>query len=189
MTPELHSVQARSSSLASLYSTIFGDAAALVCYHASILARLVRLEAQHHGGGRIVGMQPVEHGAHGGFAHERHVAIQHQHIAREIAERRLRLLHRMAGAQLRFLQGSLHIVAQRRLQLLASCAHHHNLARRSQRIDRMHQVVDHRASGNRVQHLVQRRLHARAFSGGKDDGGELVFVCHGGTSADSRHRL
>jgi hypothetical protein len=50
-------------------------------------------------------VQAIEHGLHRLRAHERHVAIEDQHVTGKIGQRALRLLHGVAGAQLRLLHG------------------------------------------------------------------------------------
>ncbi len=123
-------------------------------------------------------MEPIEHGAHRFRAHKGHIAIEHQHIAIEACELALGLLDGMGGAELRVLQTGARRVAERLFELFAARADHHHLPRRCERIDARHQMMEHRPTGDRVEHLVHIALHAGALARGEDDGSKFVFLVH-----------
>ncbi len=141
---------------------------------AAVMARFVGFETQHHDLGRVLGVEPIEHGLHRLALHEGDIAVKDEHIARVPGKAFFRLLHRVTGAQLRFLQAGIGTPAERLLQLVAPRAHHHNLPGRLQGVYRGEQVVEHGSPGDRMQHLVRPALHAGALARGKDDGGEFA---------------
>ncbi len=146
--------------------------AALVGDDPAVLQCVGRLEAEHDRGGGVVGVEPLDHRAHRLGADERDVAVEHQHVAVEAGERVPRLLHRVAGAQLRRLHRELRPAGELRFELLAQVADHDHGVRRRELGERGHQVLDHRPPGDRVEHLVAGALHPRALARGEDDSGE-----------------
>jgi hypothetical protein len=128
-----------------------------------------RLEGQHDDRRIVIPMQPLQHRAHGFGAHERHIAVENQHVTRKTGERGFGLLHGMAGAELRILHGEFRALHQRLGQLLASSAHDDDLARGLQRIGACKQVHQHGPPGDRMQHLVKVAFHAGTLAGSKDN--------------------
>ena len=141
------------------------------------MERIGRLEAQHHGSGIVVTMQPFEHGAHCRCFHEGHIAIKDEHIAREIRQRAFGLLNRMGGAELRFLQTGRCALAHVLLDLVTPRAHHDRGPLWSEFRHTCHEVFKHGAARDGVQHLMRIAFHAGALARGKDDGGERM--CRG----------
>jgi phosphoglycolate phosphatase len=120
-------------------------------------------------------VQAIQHGPHGRRADKRDIAIEHQHIAIEPGQRGFCLLHRIAGAQLRFLHGTGGPVTQARFHLLARLADHRHDPCRCKIGHRIEQMLDHRATSDFVQHLVARTVHARTLARGQDHGGDRSF--------------
>ena len=112
-----------------------------------------------------------------GGAQQGHVAIGDDHLTHEIAEHGLCGAHGVAGAQGRVLNGD-GVLPQPFDDMVAHLRgvrpdHHHDpLA--AQRLGGVDGVVQHGPAADRMQHLGQSRLHARALAGREDDGGPPV---------------
>jgi hypothetical protein len=92
----------------------------------------------------------------------------------------------MPGALLLGLDGDRNVApGDCRLDLIAAFADHHYALIGAERIDPVEQVQEKRSAGDRVEHLVRVRAHARALSRGEDDNGETALVAHG--RAMARH--
>ena len=101
----------------------------------AIALRVLGLKAQHDHRRIVISVEPVDHQLHRFGRHERHVTVENEHIAVEPRQRRLGLLHRMAGAMLRFLHREFRqkvtvTFLERGLQLLLATADDHDLLRR-----------------------------------------------------------
>ena len=136
---------------------------------AAISQRIGRLKAQHHHRRIVRAVQPLDHHPHRRRADEGNVAIKNKHVALEPGQRALRLLHRVAGAELRILHRDRRAVTQLRLELIAAMPGHHHRAGRRKFGGAGQQMLDHRPPGDRVQHLVQLAFHAGALAGGEGD--------------------
>ena len=89
----------------------------------------------------------------------------------------------MAGALLLGLERDRHVApVDRRLDLLAALADHDDALVGAERIDPVEQVEQQRPAGDRMQHLVRVRPHARALPGGKDDNGKTALIGHGASN-------
>jgi hypothetical protein len=66
-----------------------------------------------------------------------------------------------------------------RLELLATAPHHDDLVRRPKRLNAGEEVLDHRAAGERVKHLVKVGLHPGPLAGGENYGGDGPGAGHG----------
>ena len=106
-----------------------------------------------------------------------HIAIGHDHMADEVAQHVLGGAHGVAGAQRRILNGDA-VGAEALFNVSADFrrvgADHDDDAFAAQSLGRVDGVVQHGARADRVQHLGQGRLHARALAGGEDDGGSRM---------------
>ena len=112
----------------------------------------------------------------GDAGHERRVGEQHCHPAFEPLQQITCGEHGVACAERRVLDSDLgrddgfrdrvHVLAQNDDAARGAC-----FGGCSQN------VVDHAAAGDLVQHLRQRRLHARAFARGQDDCGKRFLSC------------
>ncbi len=168
-----------------------GDRAMLVGDDAAVGKRIVGAEAQHHRHRPVMLVQAGEHLGAGLGLHHRHVAVEDEHVAVETRQHRLGLLNGVGGAELRFLQR--HAGAARRdglLHLFATRADDDDLGHRAQRLDPGDQMHQHRPARDRVQHLVEVGLHARALAGSEDHGSERagrgVRQFHGPADATAR---
>ena len=119
-----------------------------------------------------------------------HIAREHQH-QRVVGQQRQRLLHGVAGAELRFLahtlnrQGNAGFIRARGhrdqagLHLVSPVAgDHHHLTRR-QLGRRVHHMAQQSTPGQKVQHFGQLALHARALARSHNDhlqGGGSVAI-------------
>ena len=152
------------------------DRAGAVRHDPPIGRRIIGPETQHHAARIVPETQTVDHRLHGLGAHQRHIAVEDQHIAGKALERVMRLAHGMAGAQLLGLLGNDDVaVRQAGGNLLLARADHHDGALHTKRAQRVGQMMQHRLARNGVQNLVQIGLHARAGPGGKHDGGERTI--------------
>ncbi len=152
---------------------VFDDAdhASVAAHDAAIAGRIAHLDRQQrHGAFRRLD-QSIERGVLG----ERHVAVQHQRRP-AIVQMRDRLLHRMAGAQLRLLLDPLDRQAgQHRMRGhgvaygLAAVSVYDDDLLRMQVPGRHHHVAKQRDARQRMQHLRAVGLHALALSGSEDD--------------------
>jgi hypothetical protein len=150
-----------------------GDRAVIARDHPAVAERIRGAEGQNYGCRRIGGVQPVQHPRHRFRADERHVAVEHEHVAIEPGERCPRLRHRMPRAELfRLHRHACAVPRGERLYLLTPRTHDDDLGGRLQRLHTVQQMGEHRLPGDRVQHLVQRGAHPRALAGGKNHGGE-----------------
>ncbi len=111
---------------------------------------------------------------------QRHVRIQQQHCAFFALEERFGLQQRVSGAQLGRLDHKLEVRSslKGRPHFVAAVANNQHGRGHVELIDRPQNVFDQRPAGQRMQHLGQRRLHARAFAGGEDNNVEIVGSAH-----------
>jgi hypothetical protein len=183
MTPLYHSVMARWSGRGVLG---FDDGA-----HGDVAIALRR--AAHDaavGAGVVAGVHRQQRdlvlaaqrdqAPHGLGAHQRHVAVQDQRQA-IVRQQRRRLLHGVAGAQLRFLAHRLRRnfsaisaasacpVSAERFNFRSAVAGDHNRRARAQRGRTVEYVRQQGPPGQPVQHLRDPALHARALARGHDD--------------------
>ena len=147
----------------------FGYAASIVGNDAAIMPWIGGLEAQNHTSGLVCAMQTLQHRAHCFRANEWDISVKHEHITAKSGERILRLLHSVACAQLRLLRDGFSPTPNRPLNLICLVADHDNGLFRCQLVQRCKQMVKHRPSSNRVQHLVQVALHSCALARSKND--------------------
>ena len=113
---------------------------------------------------------------------QRHVAVQDQRGA-VVGQEGRRLLHGMAGPQLRLLArearrraaAGLRPAIHGRLNIgRAVTGDHHHVANR-QRCHRIHDMLEQRTAGQTVQHFGQAALHARSLARRHDD---HIDCCH-----------
>ena len=148
-----------------------------VAHHAAVARGVVVDRREHRSLGGVGAMLPEERGE-GVGVQQRHVAVQHEHLAVEIGRKRGdRLLDRATGAR------DLVLVDDDRARKLgldrgrhevALVAHDGDDVRGVERARRGEHVRDDRRSRERVQQLGGRGLHAGTLSGGEHDDGEVV---------------
>jgi hypothetical protein len=134
-------------------------------------------------------VEPIEHPGHRLRLDQRGVAVEDQHVAIEIGELRLGLKHGMRGAKLLVLDDDLAAPRlDQPLDLIAPCSDDDDLARWAEAFEHPHQMVEHRAAGDRVKHLVHVGFHPRALARGENDGGEGSGSDHGARFARAMPR-
>ena len=141
---------------------------------AAIACRLFRLEPQDHD---VMGLAGLDHRFQRIGADERRITIKHQRIADKIRQRRLRLRHRMARAQLFGLHHDRHIGIMGQSGLFDLCGlipRQNHAAHGVQHHRGLHRMHQHRRARDRVQHLGQVRIHPRAKPRAKNN----HCVCH-----------
>ncbi len=130
-----------------------------------------------------IGQHGAEHGhavlgrrhqlAQGFGGDQGHVAVEDQHQG-AVRHFRHGLLHSMGGAQLLLLHHGTDLALPARLQPFAhrrGAMAEHDLAGLDAGLAHgVEHVAEHGLAADRVQHLGQRGLHARALAGGEDDG-------------------
>ena len=85
----------------------------------------------------------------------------------------------MGRAKLGFLKSGRDIaIRQRGIQLLALVPDHNHGALEFQFRKAVEQMHQHRASSNRMKHLVQGAFHAGSLAGSKNYGGEIAIGFH-----------
>ena len=137
-------------------------------------------------GARVAGLEandgdpaPAEHRLDVGGPQQGHVAVGDDHLSVEVGEQALSRAHGVTGAQRRVLDGD-GGGAQPLLDMGADLGRvvsdDHDDALTAQTLGGVDGVVQHGAVADAVQHLGQRRLHARALAGGEDDGGPSCRV-------------
>ncbi len=95
----------------------------------------------------------------------------------------------MAGAERRVLHGDGSLAKPRGdvgAQLIGALADHDDDALAAGALHRVDGVVDERPTADGVQHLRDRRLHARALPGGEDHGGAAMDGGHGASQRNRR---
>ncbi len=135
---------------------------------AAVTVRIVELRGEQ-GEGAVA--RRVEQAVQRGHADQRHIAIKHQSRRwRYGVQMRNGLQYGVARAQLRFLQhpGDVRRI-QRGAHLFAAMPMHHADARGMQRAGCIQHMAQQRFTGQRMQHLGQRRVHALALAGGEND--------------------
>ena len=145
----------------------------------AVLQRVGRFETQHHHRRFVRRAQAFEHFDHRDRRDERRIAKQHDDVAIEILERVLRLRHRMAGPQLRFLHHAGRAVGHLLFHLFAFVPHDHDGPARLEDRDLCHQMLDNRAARDIVQDLVHPALEARTLARGENDDSEITALLHG----------
>ncbi len=138
---------------------------------APVAGRIGRLEPEHRYTGALVeaGKQLGERLGR----QQRRIGIEHEHIARMARECFARGQHRVGGAALMLLHERPCAAGAWRQSLGAHRVHvgadDHRQGVGAELLRHGQHVAEHRAAGDLVQHLRQRRFHARALTGGKDD--------------------
>ncbi|OIQ86786.1 hypothetical protein GALL_313750 [mine drainage metagenome] len=137
-----------------------------VAHDAAVAGGVVELDAEQP---QRAGAGGVEQRLQRRRAHQRHVAVQHQHH-RVVVERVGRLQHRVAGAELRLLLAERRAGGGKRgADLLGAVADDDDAALRVELRGGIQHVREQRAPGQRLQHLGPRRLHAGALAGREHD--------------------
>ncbi len=132
--------------------------------------------------GQIHGQQhhAVPGGAHllqRSALNQRHIAVQNQRLA-VVGQQRHGLLHGVASAQLRRLQGKLHATFGQGAwhHFAAMSIHHTNLLRRHA-LRAIHHMPHHGLARQRVQHLGQGGIHPRPFARCQNHHIQCAHVC------------
>ena len=143
-------------------------------HHAPVLAD----DASVAGGiGQHIGEQAdfvaggIEQGLQGGGVNQRHVAVEHQRAAVG-GQLRQRGFQRVTGAQLLGLLHPCHIAPHHVAHRVFAVADYHADVLRLERQRGVDHAIEHGLAADAVQHFGQRRIHARAFAGGKDNDGK-----------------
>ena len=175
IVPALQSVTARSSALASACSAMRASvpSGARIRRPYSSAGSSGR-KSQHRGRGFALAPGPDEP-FQGLGADQRRVGVDHDHVAPEIPEQRAGLRHRVGGAERLVLHHAggravAALQAARRGLEIGPDHQHRQLGR--ERTDVRQHVLHHRPPGERMQHLVQGRAHARPLARREDDAGE-----------------
>src|SRR6185369_10371895 len=105
------------------------------------------------------------------------VAVEDQDRSFISLQRLRRLLDRVSRTFLLRLMGDRDVAArERELDLVAALSDHHDALFRPERINPFEEVKKERAAGDRMQHLVRVRAHARSLPRSKDhDGKSTLF--------------
>ena len=177
--PQLHRRTARSSSVASRYSTIFAMRSPCPRMIRPYFAGSAGREASTTTPGPSSPSSRSSIRAQRSRLDERRVAVEDEHRRRRSpSSAACGLLDRVAGALL-LAPGRRSLTsrpASAALDLLAALADDHDALVGAERVDPVEQVQQQRPAGDRVQHLVRVGAHARPLPRGEDHDGKTACV-------------
>ena len=107
---------------------------------------------------------------------QRRVAARDDHRVARRVEGREADLGRVPGAELLLLHRHLHAGGQRVAHHLGAVTDHHHRVGHPAPVEGVEHPADHRAPGDRVHHLRQRRSHPGSLAGGEDDSADAHTV-------------